>query len=151
MILNWRRAARLLGFWTAGLGTALGPAGGHAQDAATGAGYRPATAVPATWQQFAQHVQQRIGEWLRGEDEDVRRFHTYLQDRSTGAPAAPEALVIKIWIAADGKVDRVDFPPLPDAQASADLRVILERGRIDQPPPPDMLQPMHLKVALKWQ
>lgn len=151
MVLNWRRMARLLGFCTAGLSGALSSADVRAQGGTPGTDYRSAATVPVEWQQFAQRTQQRIGEWLQSEDEDVRRFHAYLHDRADGEAGAPEALVVKIWIAADGKIDRVDFPPLPDARANTDLRTILERGRIDQPPPADMLQPLHLKVALKRQ
>ena len=112
--------------------------------------YRAPNAVPASWTQYAQLIQYKFRQWLSADDEVAYRFHLFLENRVLNEAAPPDALVVKVWIAANGKVQRVDFPPLQDKQANQDLQTILTRGNIGEAPPSDMLQPVHLKVQLKW-
>lgn len=152
MAWGWARIARFLGL---SITAASAVAGAGAVDpvapaAAQSLNYRKPGAVPPAWQHYAQLIQHRIGEWMAEDDEVVRRFHVYLENRVINEPDPPDTLVIRIWVTEAGKVSRAEFKPLADAQASADLRTILERGSIGEAPPPDMLQPLHLKIALKW-
>ena len=112
--------------------------------------YRSPTTVPVSWQRYAQLVQYRIGDWMRTDDDVTHRFHVYLENRIINEPGPPQTLIVKIWVSQTGKVSRAEFRPLADAQANTDLRTILERGVVGEAPPSDMLQPMHLKIALKW-
>jgi hypothetical protein len=57
-------------------------------------------------------------------------------------------MLVRVWLNADGTVERVLFAPLPDPQADADLHTILKRGNIGESPPPDMLQPLNLRFSL---
>jgi hypothetical protein len=111
--------------------------------------YRPPDAVPASWVRYAQLVQGRLQQWLAADDAVAYRFHLFLQGRDAAANTPPAALIVKVWIARDGKVQRVEFAPLRDQQATDDLRAILTQGNIGQPPPHDLLQPIQLKLALK--
>jgi hypothetical protein len=112
--------------------------------------YRAPNAVPASWTQYAQLIQYKFRQWMSADDEIAYRFHLFMENRVLNEETPPDALVVKVWIAPTGKVERVEFPPLPDKQANADLQTILTRGNIGEPPPSDMLQPVHLKVQLKW-
>jgi O-acetylhomoserine/O-acetylserine sulfhydrylase-like pyridoxal-dependent enzyme len=146
-----RRLTRLLQS-VLGVGAALG-AGALAtsgQAATQGQTYREPNAAPFAWQQFAQRVQDRFGEWLAAENDAAYRLHVFLEDRAARNPASAQTLVVKVWVAPDGKVERVDFPSLADAQANEDLQTVLTGGNIGQPPPAGMLQPLHLRLALKW-
>lgn len=134
-----------------GIGTALG-AGAVMTSAAPAQNlnYREANAVPAAWQRFAQLVQYRFGEWLAADDEVAARFHVFLENRVVTEADPAETLVVRVWVAADGKVERIAFPAFSDSQANEDFRMLLTRGHIGEPPPNDMLQPLHMKVALNW-
>jgi len=110
--------------------------------------YRTPDAVPPSWQQFAKLVKYRFEQWIAGDDEIAQRFRDYVLKRAGHDDGPPRSLVVRAWVAADGKVERVEFPALNDPRATEDLRTILVRGNVGEPPPPDMLQPLHLKFSL---
>jgi hypothetical protein len=107
-----------------------------------------AQAVPAAWSRFAQHAMDQFKMGLDANDGTAGRFRLFLKNRGAGGDPEAYTLPIAVWIGADGKVARLDFPPLRDPQAEADLHRILE-GREIGPPPSDMPQPLRLKLALK--
>ncbi|AYV47981.1 hypothetical protein CFHF_05090 [Caulobacter flavus] len=129
----WRAAA-------AGLAAALG-LGGYAQA-------QPRTAPPpAAWIAYGERTAQAIAAWLDEDTPPAVRLRGHL----LAAPAAAEqgvALELKVWIAPDGVVSRVDFAPLGDAAADADLSAIVS-GRTLAAPPPKMIQPLRLVVDIK--
>lgn len=145
------RLGRIL--WTAagfvGVLSLLGWPGTTPSANAQNLDYRSPNAVPAAWTRYAQLVQYRFKEWLAADDEVAYRFHLFLENRAVGEDTPPAALVVKVWIAKDGAVQRVEFPSLQNQQADADLRAILTQGNIGEPPPADLLQPLHLKLALQ--
>jgi hypothetical protein len=108
---------------------------------------RPAEAVPASWSRFAQLVQDQFKARLEADDGTADRFRLFLKNRSASEDLSSNALLVQVWVGADGKVERVAFPPLEDEQADADLHALLERRKIG-PPPSDMPQPLHVKLAL---
>lgn len=110
--------------------------------------YRAPNAVPVAWTRYAQLVQYRFKEWLSADNPVAYRFHLFLENRVVNEDAPPDALIVKIWIAGDGKVQRLEFSPLKDKQANDDLHTILGSGSIGEAPPSDMLQPLHLRVSL---
>jgi hypothetical protein len=146
-----RRVPRL--FWTVagllGVFQLLGGSAATPPASAQNLGYRSTNAVPASWTRYAQLVQYRFKEWLSADDEVAYRFHLFLENRAVGEDTPPDALVVKVWIAKDGQVQRVDFPSFKDKQADADLHTLLTQGNIGEPPPSDLLQPIHLKVSLQ--
>jgi hypothetical protein len=135
--------AGCLGAWPL-LGWSAAPSPALAQSL----NYRAPDAVPASWTRYAQLVQYRFGQWLSADDAVAYRFHLFLENRVVADDAPPAMLVVQAWIDKDGNVARVVFPPLKDQQADADLHTILVRGNIGEPPPPDLLQPLHLRVSL---
>ena len=118
--------------------------------AAPNLGYRSPNQVPAAWVRYAELLQYRFKSWLSADDDVAYRFHLFLENRVVNEPAPPDTLVLKVWVDTDGTVSRVEFPPLPDHQANEDLEALLIHGDVGEAPPPDMLQPVQMKVALKW-
>jgi hypothetical protein len=110
--------------------------------------FRPSNGVPAAWTRYAQLVQLRFKERLAADDPVAYRFHLFLENRVVSEDAPPEALVVKVWIARDGEIQQVVFAPLKDQQANDDLHALLIGGNVGEPPPPDMLQPLQLRLAL---
>jgi hypothetical protein len=49
---------------------------------------------------------------------------------------------------ADGKVNRVEFDGIDDPDAINELRALLIDGNVGAPPP-EMLQPLHLRLSLR--
>jgi hypothetical protein len=111
--------------------------------------YRQPDTVPASWVRYAQLVQYRFKEWLAADTERASRFHLFLENRTANADAPPDQLIVKAWIAGDGKVEKVEFASLHDERANQDLHAILSRGNIGESPPADMLQPIHLRLLLE--
>ncbi|WP_189041378.1 hypothetical protein [Aliidongia dinghuensis] len=108
--------------------------------------HHPAQAVPASWAQFAQLVQDQFKARLEADDPTADRFRQFLKTRVVEGSQS-NALFIQVWVDAEGKVARLEFQPLQDRQADADLHAILERHAIGRPPS-DMPQPVHVKLAL---
>jgi hypothetical protein len=107
---------------------------------------RPVEAVPETWSQFGQLVQDQFKALLEANDETANRFRLSLNSQPASWELPPSVLLVQVWVGADGKVARLEFPPLQNQQADADLRAILERANIGRPPS-DMPQPLRLKLA----
>ena len=126
--------------------------GGHAGLAASDSstpdtGYRPASGVPEAWRQFAGGLQRRFQERLAGSDADAQRVQDYFAGREAAGHLIA-ALVLQTWILDDGKVERVVFDGVDDGDVAASLRALLQRGDVGTPPP-DMPQPLHLRLSLR--
>jgi hypothetical protein len=94
-------------------------------------------------------MKDRFEQWIAADDAVARRFRVYLQNRVINEDGPPETVVVMAWVRPDGQVERVAFAPLKDKQANDDLKAILTRGNIGEPPPPDLLQPVHLRLSLR--
>lgn len=114
---------------------------------------QPTPAIPPHWISYAQLVgnqlQDRLGD---AQNEAVVRLHGWMQERilREGQAAPPAPLVVRLWIAADGGVRRLEFASLGQAQADADLRTVLTAEPLSEPPPRDMRQPMVLQLSLAF-
>lgn len=128
----WAPMRRALGRVGLGLTVSAGPA--LAQPA-------PLPPIPQHWMDYAQRVgnqfQDRLSDAGNGA---VLRLHGALQ-----TPAPP--LVLRVWIAAAGAVERLEFESLGQARADADLRSLLMSGPWLEPPPGDMRQPLVLQLS----
>jgi hypothetical protein len=109
--------------------------------------FRDAARAPASWAQFAKVVKGRFETWLSADDEVANRFRTYVIEHYGKKDGPPQTLAVKAWLNPDGTVERISFPPLRDAQADGDLHLILQRGNIGEAPPPEMLQPLNLRLS----
>jgi hypothetical protein len=56
--------------------------------------------------------------------------------------------VLRTWVLADGSVNRVEFTGIDDRKAVDELRALLVDGNVGAPPP-EMLQPLHLRLSLR--
>lgn len=104
--------------------------------------------VPEHWISFAtmagEHLQARLGS---APDTLIARLQQRTDAAHTGEAA--RQLVVRLWIADDGKITRSDFDSLGDARVDADLRALLAAEPLPQAPPPDMLQPLVLGLKLQ--
>ncbi|GGF47683.1 hypothetical protein GCM10011611_62600 [Aliidongia dinghuensis] len=146
-----KRLVRSIALGAASFSAMLGIGQPSLPAAAKDLDYRPATAVPPSWNRFAQLVQYRFQQGLGGDDEVAHRFHVFLENRVLDTKTVPDSLIVKAWIGKDGRVEKVTFPALGDSQADDDLRTILLHAPIGEAPPPDMLQPLHLRLSLSMQ
>ena len=111
--------------------------------ATQGIEYRKPEAAPAAWREYAERVQSLFREWLAADDDVLRQFQT----RGSGKADAPSTVIVRAWVASDGKVERVEFSGL-DERAAISVRSVLAKGNIGTSPPSGMLQPLNLKLSL---
>lgn len=139
---TWRRALRMVGLVGVGLTVSTSPV----------LAQQPA-AIPQHWISYAQMAGNQFEAWLSDPANDkVVRLHTWMQQRllSEGQPMPLPPLVVSVWVAPGGKVERVKFASLGQAQADEDLRSVMVSQSLSEPPPKDMLQPMVLQLTLQF-
>ncbi|WP_426435369.1 hypothetical protein [Bradyrhizobium genosp. P] len=141
---RWKPLVRWLGAVTGLLGAGLGNA---TPTAAQSSDYQPAAAAPAAWQAFARQLQDRFQQRLAADGDTARQFRDEMAKRGGSAKATPATLTIRTWILPSGKVERVEFDGL-DQDIAVYLRAVLIRDDVGAPPP-DMLQPLHLRLTLR--
>lgn len=110
-------------------------------------------AVPQHWISYAQLASGQFQSWLSDPENDaVVRLHERLQQRMLDEQrnTPPEPVVVRVWVAPTGQVERVEFNTLGDAQSDADLRGVLSAQPLSEPPPRDMRQPMVLRLKLDF-
>jgi hypothetical protein len=144
----WGRLMRVMGLMGLGLSAASAPVAAQV----------PAAPVPQHWISYAQMAGNQFqGRLSDPADETVQRLHAWMQKRMLqeaqpvkGEPVPPPPLVVRVWVAAGGQVERVAFDSLGDAQADADLRTLMTAQPLSEPPPRDMRQPMVLQLTLSF-
>ncbi|WP_205409865.1 hypothetical protein, partial [Escherichia coli] len=87
-------------------------------------------------------LQQRL---QQEQDPQAQRVLAWLQAH----PDTPTPLPVSVWIAADGRISKLEFDSLGDAQVDADLRATLQAAPLQAAPPADMRQPMRLGLVLE--
>lgn len=123
----WRPLAALFG------ALALGSASVSAQEA------------PAHWMAYAAAVGGQLQQRLQQEqDPQAQRVLEWLQAH----PDTPTPLPVSVWIAADGRISKLEFDSLGDAQVDAALRATLQSASLQAAPPADMRQPLRLGLVL---
>lgn len=132
------RLLRLLGLIGLGLATAAMAAPSSAQSMPQ--------SVPQHWVSYAQLTAHHFQLWLSDPNaSSVQRLHAWMKARplKEGQPVPP--LVVRVWVARNGQVERVEFGSLGQEQVDADLRSLLTAQALPEPPP-DMRQPMVLQL-----
>lgn len=142
----WTRAVRSLGTVT-GL-FASGLSVGIPTVAAQSGDYRSAAAAPAAWQAFAGQLLSQFEQRLGADDKQARKFQDYLAQRDAGPDAPARTVVARTWIMPEGKVERIEFDGLDDSGIAFNLRALLVPENVGAPPP-DMLQPLRLRLSLR--
>ncbi|MNR63492.1 hypothetical protein D3C85_1858230 [compost metagenome] len=56
--------------------------------------------------------------------------------------------MVRLWVTPQGRIERLEFDSLGQAQADADLRQLLAADPLPEPPPRDMRQPLVLQLSL---
>lgn len=140
-----RRSRWLLARWLGSVAALLSTTATTQAAVAQRTDYRAATAVPATWQDYAKRLQQRIQDRLAGDDDAARSFQVHLENRSQAAGSI--SVVARIWTMSGGGIERIEFDGL-EGEAAVYLRALLLRVDIG-PPPRDMLQPLRLRLSLR--
>ncbi|MBR8226749.1 YbaB/EbfC family DNA-binding protein [Burkholderia vietnamiensis] len=107
------------------------------------------TDVPQSWVTYAQLVGHQFEMWLEAGGDASQRLHRYLEARGPDVSAdASSPIAIRAWIGANGVVTRVDFATLGSVDADAALRQLLVARALAEAPPPDMLQPLRMRLQL---
>lgn len=107
----------------------------------------PSTA-PAEWVRYAERATATITAWLEADAAPAMRLRAYLDATRPAEDRATPALQLKVWVAADGMVSRIDFPPFAHEEPNADLRTLIVGRRLAAAPPRDMLLPLRLAIQL---
>lgn len=109
-----------------------------------------AQTIPQQWIGYAQMAGTQFEAWLSDPASDTAaRLHAWMQERSAqGGQFVPPPLIVRVWVAPSGQVQRVEFASLGQAQADADLRALMTARVLPEVPPPDMRQPMMLELTL---
>jgi hypothetical protein len=128
------------------VGVALGLHGaGIVPAPAQSVDYRSSQSAPASWRDYAMLTQAQLRDRLAADDDRAQDFRKRLQQ--AGSSSTPAAIVARLWIAPDGRIDRVEADGI-DADTARMLGIILSREKLKAKPPADMLQPLHLKLSL---
>ncbi|MDH0172256.1 hypothetical protein N7367_12470 [Stenotrophomonas sp. GD04145] len=111
-----------------------------------GAGAVSAEEAPPHWMAYAATAGSELQQRLQQEQNPkVQRVLAWLQTH----PQVPTPLPVSLWIAADGRISKLEFDSLGDAQADADLRATLQSAPLSSAPPADMRQPLRLGLVLQ--
>jgi hypothetical protein len=147
--INRRRACELAAFLgLAAAATDLSDVLGAPLAAAQPQPYRSAADVPASWRDFALQLQARLQQRLAADDDIAGKV---AGDMGSGgkdaADASPPTVMIRVWVSPGGKIERLVFDDFNGKAADA-LRLVLTSGDVGLPPP-DMLQPLRLRLSLR--
>ncbi|AGK49131.1 hypothetical protein BTI_1865 [Burkholderia thailandensis MSMB121] len=104
--------------------------------------------VPQPWIRYGELAGGQFRARLEAEGEAADRLHRYLAARvaNAGADAPMQSIVVRAWMDANGAVTRVEFASLGDPDADATLRQLLTATPLAEPPPPDMPQPLRVRL-----
>jgi hypothetical protein len=114
------------------------------------ADYRPG--VRSSWVEFAGRLQQQFQRELAVDNESTARFYEAMARmlQNSGQVSDPPAstLVIRTWVTASGKVERLELEGREGGEALHDLYAVL-RGDGVGSAPADMPQPLRMRLSLK--
>lgn len=111
---------------------------------------RAAPPAPAAWIDYAQTLGERLRARLaQADDPAAARLHGFLNDQVVRHPRHdPPRVILRVWLDRAGQVSRARFDLLGDSRADGDLRSLVLGLAVGNPPPPDMPQPVALRIAL---
>src|SRR5579864_2171330 len=134
-----RPARRWLGVAMGTLAVAFGVR--TTSTAATEVADPSATEAPASWQHFAKRLQVAFQERLSSDNENAQRFRDAVAklDRDAGA------LVVRVWVLPDGKVERVELEGHSNDDALHELYGAVIGDSVGAAPP-DMPQPLRMRM-----
>lgn len=113
------------------------------------ADYRPG--VRSSWVEFAGRLQQQFQRELAMDSENTARFYdamTRMLHSGQASDPPPSALVVRAWVTAGGKVERLELESSDGGEALHDLYAVLKGDGVG-PAPADMPQPLRMRLSLK--
>lgn len=102
--------------------------------------------APAEWMAYAHRVSAAVSTWLEEEDGPALVVRSYLGAARTEATAQPEPLTLKVWIDAQGRIERLDFALFAQVEINQALRDALLGRTLPAAPPMGMIQPLRIAV-----
>lgn len=105
-------------------------------------------AAPDSWLAYAGEVSRTLPIWLAEDTAPAQRLRDHLVAMRPAPDASTPPVFLKLWVASDGTVSRIESLDVVDAQVDADLRMSLVGRRLPSAPPKDMRQPIRLKFQL---
>lgn len=127
---------------TAALGSMFAVGAASAQT-----GPSPVQSPPAEWLAYAATVTDAVTAWLEADTDAAIRMRSWLDATRSPAEEPSPLMEIKVWLASDGRVTRVEGPIKNEVQAETDMAEIAATALFG-PPPPDMPQPLRIGVQL---
>jgi hypothetical protein len=110
------------------------------------------TEVPESWTSYAQLVGQQFQAWIGSNGAEADSFYQSLDIRGAEGDSGAQGertILVRVWIDPDGRVGRVVFDSLGNAQADAALRTLLTAHAIPGAPPQDMPQPIRIRLHIE--
>jgi len=99
--------------------------------------------APREWVAYAETMTVTVGGWLNGGEQPAPHLRAALD-----VDQVPSLFQLKIWVARDGRIERVETMLPPNSAAEHDLHALLV-GRRLPPPPKRMRLPVRLALQLK--
>lgn len=104
--------------------------------------------APPAWIEFANRLRMAAESAIASKSAAAQRLHDGLRNaRASDAQNLPSSIVVSIWVAPAGTVERVAFKSIGVAPADDGLRDVLQ-GVSAGAPPSGMLQPVRLRLKL---
>lgn len=103
--------------------------------------------VRASWVEFASRLQWQFQRELSADNDSTTRFYDAMA-RLLQASDLPPTLVVRAWVTADGRVERLELEGSDAGEALHDLYAVLKGDGVG-PAPPDMPQPLRMRLSLK--
>jgi hypothetical protein len=125
---------------------ALGLAAGRAPAAAQSTDYKAASEAPAAWRDYASRLQGAFQQQIETDGDMSQWLVTFAAGREK--EKKPLTFVVSASILPDGKMDRITFDNSMDPELGGRLRPLLASANAGAPPP-DMLQPLRLRLRLR--
>jgi hypothetical protein len=109
--------------------------------------HRSAAQAPSSWREFAQQLQGKLVQRLAAHTEAVNKLAKQMAGGADAKEAEPRNVIARVWVSRAGKIERLEFDGIDDATAR-ELRTLMSKDDVGQPPP-DMLQPVQLRLSLR--
>ncbi|HEX3506701.1 MAG TPA: hypothetical protein VHU22_25240 [Xanthobacteraceae bacterium] len=106
--------------------------------------YQAAKEVPSSWRDYAMQLVEKLQQRLASDNDVSGKIADEISGGAAGA--APRTTIVRVWVSPDGKVERLAFDDLSGDVADA-MRTLLSDSDVGAPPP-DMLQPLHIRLSL---
>jgi hypothetical protein len=106
-----------------------------------------AAETPASWQDFAKRLQLQLQARLTSDDEPALSFHEAMSKLVQASGMSSPAMVVRVWLMPDGKIERLELEGLKSDDALRELYAVLRDDSVGSPPA-DMPQPVRLRFSL---